>query len=164
MRISDWSSDVCSSDLPPPATTGAATRRADHDAAPDRGSCRRSRTPPPKDRRTCRARSVPTASRPAPGADRPQTATRPRGPAPASSRPGRGTRDCHTGNHPRRACRGHRSEEHTSELQSLMRTSYAVFCLKKKNTNTPPKTPTPLTYTHTSPHHHTHHNHPYTHK
>src|SRR3546814_4505342 len=28
---------------------------------------------------------------------------------------------------------GHRSEEHTSELQSLMRTSYAVFCLKKKN-------------------------------
>src|SRR3546814_9014495 len=32
-----------------------------------------------------------------------------------------------------------RSEEHTSELQSLMRTSYAVFCLKKK---------TPTTYTH----------------
>src|SRR3546814_9678574 len=29
-----------------------------------------------------------------------------------------------------------RSEEHTSELQSLMRISYAVFCLKKKNTNT----------------------------
>src|SRR3546814_7979634 len=28
-----------------------------------------------------------------------------------------------------------RSEEHTSELQSLMRTSYAVFCLKKKNSN-----------------------------
>src|SRR3546814_6622588 len=33
-------------------------------------------------------------------------------------------------------CRGaqRRSEEHTSELQSLMRTSYAVFCLKKKKT------------------------------
>src|SRR3546814_10173769 len=30
-----------------------------------------------------------------------------------------------------------RSEEHTSELQSLMRISYAVFCLKKKNTNKP---------------------------
>src|SRR3546814_1336906 len=29
-----------------------------------------------------------------------------------------------------------RSEEHTSELQSLMRISYAVFCLKKKNTQT----------------------------
>src|SRR3546814_2175842 len=30
------------------------------------------------------------------------------------------------------AKRGYRSEEHTSELQSLMRISYAVFCLKKK--------------------------------
>src|SRR3546814_6909669 len=30
----------------------------------------------------------------------------------------------------------HRSEEHTSELQSLMRISYAVFCLKKKKHNT----------------------------
>src|SRR3546814_4187107 len=30
--------------------------------------------------------------------------------------------------------RAERSEEHTSELQSLMRISYAVFCLKKKNT------------------------------
>src|SRR3546814_7683017 len=29
-------------------------------------------------------------------------------------------------------CTGARSEEHTSELQSLMRISYAVFCLKKK--------------------------------
>src|SRR3546814_9429819 len=31
---------------------------------------------------------------------------------------------------------GSRSEEHTSELQSLMRNSYAVFCLKKKNKRT----------------------------
>src|SRR3546814_2684297 len=31
-----------------------------------------------------------------------------------------------------RGRRGRRSEEHTSELQSLMRISYAVFCLKKK--------------------------------
>src|SRR3546814_5614478 len=31
---------------------------------------------------------------------------------------------------------GGRSEEHTSELQSLMRISYAVFCLKKKNNDT----------------------------
>src|SRR3546814_8305637 len=30
----------------------------------------------------------------------------------------------------------HRSEEHTSELQSLMRISYAVFCLKNKKNNT----------------------------
>src|SRR3546814_1212141 len=39
-----------------------------------------------------------------------------------------------------------RSEEHTSELQSLMRISYAVFCLKKKKpqqTNTKPKPQTP---------------------
>src|SRR3546814_1048210 len=37
-----------------------------------------------------------------------------------------------------------RSEEHTSELQSLMRISYAVFCLKKKTTapNSSPPTPT----------------------
>src|SRR3546814_16549925 len=35
-----------------------------------------------------------------------------------------------------------RSEEHTSELQSLMRISYAVFCLKKKKKNT---THTPVT-------------------
>src|SRR3546814_5189113 len=33
------------------------------------------------------------------------------------------------------ACEGYRSEEHTSELQSLMRISYAVFCLKKKTHN-----------------------------
>src|SRR3546814_8580667 len=36
----------------------------------------------------------------------------------------------------------HRSEEHTSELQSLMRISYAVFCLKKKNKYTQVKTRT----------------------
>src|SRR3546814_9782185 len=34
--------------------------------------------------------------------------------------------------HVQHALHGHRSEEHTSELQSLMRISYAVFCLKKK--------------------------------
>src|SRR3546814_1369955 len=45
-----------------------------------------------------------------------------------------GRDDRHPG---RRAARPHdrdRSEEHTSELQSLMRISYAVFCLKKKKT------------------------------
>src|SRR3546814_6807722 len=35
---------------------------------------------------------------------------------------------------------GDRSEEHTSELQSLMRISYAVFCLKKKQRNTTTRT------------------------
>src|SRR3546814_3806223 len=36
---------------------------------------------------------------------------------------------------------GRRSEEHTSELQSLMRISYAVFCLKTKNTDAPNTAP-----------------------
>src|SRR3546814_10373013 len=38
----------------------------------------------------------------------------------------------------RRIAVHHRSEEHTSELQSLMRISYAVFCLKKKTYNSKP--------------------------
>src|SRR3546814_7045034 len=38
------------------------------------------------------------------------------------------------------AIESHRSEEHTSELQSLMRSSYAVFCLKKKTTKQTPVT------------------------
>src|SRR3546814_2529846 len=40
------------------------------------------------------------------------------------------------------ALRALRSEEHTSELQSLMRISYAVFCLKKKNTQQQPQNST----------------------
>src|SRR3546814_1606838 len=40
-----------------------------------------------------------------------------------------------------------RSEEHTSELQSLMRISYAVFCLKQKNKKNKDKTITTRTYT-----------------
>src|SRR3546814_6091208 len=51
-----------------------------------------------------------------------------------------------------------RSEEHTSELQSLMRISYAVFCLKKKPHHTPTNPthhtthPTPPPPTTTTPH------------
>src|SRR3546814_4877580 len=41
-----------------------------------------------------------------------------------------------------------RSEEHTSELQSLMRISYAVFCLKKKKINTQTKVRTRSKYEH----------------
>src|SRR3546814_2807930 len=57
---------------------------------------------------------------------------------------------------------GHRSEEHTSELQSLMRISYAVFCLKKKKTHkqdfyynfhhNESQTPTPRTVSRTDGH------------
>src|SRR3546814_9400591 len=52
---------------------------------------------------------------------------------------------------PRRQARQYRplrSEEHTSELQSLMRISYAVFCLKKKNTNKSMTTKTKCIHTH----------------
>src|SRR3546814_2778926 len=61
----------------------------------------------------------------------------------------------------RAALRTLRSEEHTSELQSLMRISYAVFCLKKKNeikpehySTTPEQTKTPNP-THLTPINHT---------
>src|SRR3546814_5218066 len=46
-----------------------------------------------------------------------------------------------------------RSEEHTSELQSLMRISYAVFCLKKKNKHRTHKHTNQLTLTHNVNHH-----------
>src|SRR3546814_3923776 len=47
---------------------------------------------------------------------------------------GKGTRSSELGAHrdPPGHCHPRRSEEHTSELQSLMRISYAVFCLKTK--------------------------------
>src|SRR3546814_4377440 len=51
---------------------------------------------------------------------------------------------------------GDRSEEHTSELQSLMRISYAVFCLKKKNHNysfIEPNTTTNTITSHSNHHH-----------
>src|SRR3546814_1089267 len=58
---------------------------------------------------------------------------------------------------PRRPRRlsGKRSEEHTSELQSLMRISYAVFCLKKKNNTHHRSTSTLQTVTHITYHFHT---------
>src|SRR3546814_10517821 len=54
-----------------------------------------------------------------------------------------------------------RSEEHTSELQSLMRLSYAVFCLKKNTPPpSPPHTPPHQTLTHHPPHYHPTHDPP----
>src|SRR3546814_1174661 len=94
MRISDWSSDVCSSDL--------------------RLRPRRSRRGP---RRAA-----------APGSDRGSNC--------ASAAAGSG-RWCSSVSSVLGAAGRHASsEEHTSELQSLMRISYAVFCLKKKKTKT----------------------------
>src|SRR3546814_9723300 len=58
-------------------------------------------------------------------------------PAPSGGADGPGGRP--GGIRPRSPGGHRRSEEHTSELQSLMRISYAVFCLKKKKKNTQPK-------------------------
>src|SRR3546814_10331501 len=107
MRISDWSSDVCSSDLAPccrsggfpSAVTGGANR---HSVQVPRGPCS----------------SGPCGERcPSQGRDRP------------CDRPGSSTPYRYRGR-PLRC----RSEEHTSELQSLMRISYSVFCLNKTKT------------------------------
>src|SRR3546814_8238968 len=107
MRISDWSSDVCSSDL---LLVHPDDRAVDH--------------------RVFEVR----VARPSPHASRPSRATLRCivGVYIPSSRerlPGVFQRD-----HQRRLTLRQRlrSEEHTSELQSLMRISYAVFCLKKK--------------------------------
>src|SRR3546814_5874274 len=116
MRISDWSSDVCSSDLAP-GHANAASNSAAH-APPPRsaGGSRRART------------GIERLMCPILGASR--VTLRPgvvaRALAPATLR-------CEDSRAPGE---GARSEEHTSELQSLMRISYAVFCLKtKQNSN-----------------------------
>src|SRR3546814_5877143 len=58
------------------------------------------------------------------------------GPARVGPEDTRDRRGVDLGRVPWRGQHGARSEEHTSELQSLMRSSYAVFCLKKKKTST----------------------------
>src|SRR3546814_1750621 len=126
MRISDWSSDVCSSDLArivnprtddDPNPNGAERR-------PDRGTARPARRPRLDGGGGARA------SRPWRGLLSRHAARRR-----LLSRDDRGGRVNRRALRPRsRAGRPlrHKSEEHTSELQSLMRISYAVFCLKKK--------------------------------
>src|SRR3546814_2161688 len=107
MRISDWSSDVCSSDLrvPHPPRNSSARGASRLRSGWRCGSARS---------RKCSSRRYHSAR------------TSPKRLAPAHEpipRVRRGSRS-----RPSQA----RSEEHTSELQSLMRISYAVFCLKKK--------------------------------
>src|SRR3546814_8640995 len=65
-------------------------------------------------------------------------------------RPGKGCAAPHPAAIPSR-----RSEEHTSELQSLMRISYDVFCLKKKTQLTQTNFRLPRTHAHRLAHHHT---------
>src|SRR3546814_9042636 len=113
MRISDWSSDVCSSDLDRAfETIGDAAgnvpdgkRHRDRDHAVDRIMPAEMDRADPDQRRIRRDHPAERA---------PQ--------AESGDREQRGET---------------RSEEHTSELQSLMSNAYAVFCLKqKKNTQT----------------------------
>src|SRR3546814_7737848 len=127
MRISDWSSDVCSSDLvldtgwadgPAPATTGVLgnTRARSIVQWPvfgrldrrSRVALRRSGTAGYRQRSASRRRRAFVCRCGCFGPDRLQSRRKPA------------------------RYRRERSEEHTSELQSLMRISYAVFCLKKK--------------------------------
>src|SRR3546814_4635077 len=114
MRISDWSSDVCSSDLPCPARWKA--KRADGtDDGWDRAVVRQGR-------HVGRPVRLPERQAPQPEVERQGHQELPiRWP-----RITQGRSSIHL--------LRYRSEEHTSELQPLMRISYAVFCLKKKNT------------------------------
>src|SRR3546814_4956117 len=111
MRISDWSSDVYSSDL---VTAAAVCPRAHrHPSLPP---ARERRTGAHLHRRCIAHRRVRTDGFP----EWERRSSLPVDPREDLS-----------------VARGHarlpsRSEEHTSELQSLMRISYAVFCLKKK--------------------------------
>src|SRR3546814_7830347 len=128
MRISDWSSDVCSSDLGAVARSVAEQRRH-RDAAGPGGAAGDG-----ADEALGHAHCLGGGA--AAGRNR-----RHAGGA-GGARGGAGKA---VALHPlalvraaiwRRGVHRPRSEEHTSELQSLMRISYAVFCLKKKNTKT----------------------------
>src|SRR3546814_3578305 len=121
MRISDWSSDVCSSDLRPQEPQ--STRPLQHrDERTIRHPSILAPTNPPVES-ICRRPTTRDLQASKPGRRRGEGRHRVEpGPAP------RGGRD----NQRAKA----RSEEHTSELQSLMRPSYAVFCLKHKTTST----------------------------
>src|SRR3546814_5164661 len=114
MRISDWSSDVCSSDL----------RRRERD---DRRFDRAART----GRARCRRLGLPVGGAALFGAAAAVRAGGCRGHDDRDGRGRDGRAQCRRSVDPVDRCR---SEEHTSELQSLMRISYAVFCLKKKIT------------------------------
>src|SRR3546814_5579312 len=116
MRISDWSSDVCSSDL---RNIGDIAQRAFEARA-------RQRTPADEGGRHLRDERRGAALALAAQRHRSDIALR-------RSDGDDAARQILFGNDEgeERDARPVRSEEHTSELQSLMRISYAVFCLKK---------------------------------
>src|SRR3546814_10008557 len=113
MRISDWSSDVCSSDRHDIVELGSDPVIGQRQRVADIGSEEADR-----DR--------PLRNPPDQGAGKHQQ-SHCGGHHPAHQQP---TPSQHHA--PRHSSCSMRSEEHTSELQSLMRISYAVFCLKKK--------------------------------
>src|SRR3546814_4708320 len=115
MRISDWSSDVCSSDLKLPNG-----RRGEDGGCRQQAHGRMSR------------QSLQHFGEEVPG----RLVVRP---VMAEDAAGLGCIGCPAALGGE-VGRQQRSEEHTSELQSLMRISYAVFCLKKKTQNTLPAT------------------------
>src|SRR3546814_2002873 len=126
MRMSDWSSDVCSSDLLSNVSqcAGTAFRVAGRQPAGGRsGAGVEGRQPdgPPLHRGLRRRPAL---------SHLPEVRLRPGQLWPPCGRWAPLDRlPCHQCSALRAASR---SEEHTSELQSLMRISYAVFCLKKK--------------------------------
>src|SRR3546814_1754471 len=119
MRISDWSSDVCSSDLRRPAPTAAREQIISVESSAVAAQRLR---PQSAQQRMHFARRLPQQAAEAARIVEAQH------PAAAAARPRE--RDVEV------VVDTHRSEEHTSELQSLMRNSYAVFCLKKKKNET----------------------------
>src|SRR3546814_1050821 len=125
MRISDWSSDVCSSDLPGPLLGGV---RQNDPGVALQSPAQLDQINIGERRRTLRDGLVLS--------DIPRQPRLGCFPIGFDARPGvvyveQCPADLEAFRRPRRT---RRSEEHTSELQSLMRISYAVFCLKKKNT------------------------------
>src|SRR3546814_10079879 len=126
MRISDWSSDVCSPDLRlHDGLDHACVQARDFQQFLEQSAHRIDDALQAIDRRLLRRRGIALqrADEQVHGVQRLAQAIPDRGQEPALALGGR------TG------LRGLRSEENTSELQSLMRISYAVFCLKKKTTH-----------------------------
>src|SRR3546814_7286715 len=123
MRISDWSSDVCSSDLVrEDATILGDVRQAE--AIDGMGL--------EADQRGAVVGDAALATIDQPH-DRPQRRRLPRAVAAEQRQDLAGPElERHVVQDMVQAVIGIRSEEHTSELQSLMRNSYAVFCLNKK--------------------------------
>src|SRR3546814_3157368 len=114
MRISDWSSDVCSSDLRQTALADQRIQECGGQRVRSQVSWLR-----PVGGRGWRGTTRGVAE----GTGGVQAAGQATDPAQRRAQHGGGDRT---------AAQLSRSEEHTSELQSLMRNSYAVFCLKKK--------------------------------